>query len=80
MNMFVQPFPPTPVPVHPSFTRLFVSLGVGVGLVTLTLCSAIDAPVLAMGFGGALMLAFVGLVMHEVNRLLADDDDDDGAR
>ena len=64
---------PVPVPIHFSFARLFVALALGVCLVTLTLSFAIDSPGLAMGFGGALTLAFVVLVMHEVNRLLADD-------
>lgn len=62
-----------PAELHPSFARLFTALGVGVGLITLTLCFAIDSPGLALGFGGALTLAFIVLVTHEVNRLLADD-------
>jgi fatty acid desaturase len=57
----------------PSFSRLFASLGAGVGAVTLALWLVSGTPALAVILSVSVMLLFVGVVMHEARRLLADE-------
>lgn len=60
----------------PSFSRLFASLGLGVGAVTLLLWLMGGTPTLAIILSVLVMLLFVGVVMREVGRLLSDEGDD----
>jgi FtsH-binding integral membrane protein len=57
----------------PTFSRLFASLGLGVGAVTLVLWLVRGTPMLAVILSVLIMLLFVGVVMHEAGRLLSDE-------
>lgn len=61
----------------PSFSRLFASLGLGAGTVTLVLWLMGGTPTLAVVLSVLVMLLFVGVVMHEAGRLLSDEGGDE---
>lgn len=67
----------TLVPVPPTFTRLFATLGCGVGAVTLILWLVGANPVLCVVAALVMVLLFSAVVMREAGRLLADEGPDE---
>jgi hypothetical protein len=63
--------------VTPTFSRLFATLGCGVGAVTLILWLVDANPVLDVTSALLMVLLFSGVVMPEAGRLLADEGPDD---
>lgn len=63
--------------VEPTFWRLLAALGGGVVLVTGVLSLTISAPGLALGLGLLVLVAFSAVVLHEVGRLLDDEEGSD---
>lgn len=65
------------IPAAPTFTRLFATLGGGVGAVTLILWLVGANPVLDVVAALLMVLLFSAIVMREAGRLLADEGPDE---